>query len=66
MLTFLLVLALVCLALFVSLKLAFLIFLGIVAVTVIGVATLIAWSLRADDDGEGHGPMDKLLFGGDE
>lgn len=64
MLIFLLILAVVCLALFVSLKLAFLVFLGLVALTVIVIASVIAWSLRlADEPDDGHGPMDKFLFG---
>lgn len=67
MLTFLLILAVVCLALFTSLKIAFLLFLGLVAIAVIAIASVIFWSLRfADEADKGHGPLDRVLFGGEE
>lgn len=65
LLIFILVLAVVSLAIFTGLKLAFLIFLGIIVVGVIVLATLIGASLRlADEADEGHGSLDATLFGG--
>ena len=61
---YLLILAIVCFILFTSLKLAFLLFMGIVAAVIIVIASLIFWSLRlVDEADEGHGPLDKVLFG---
>lgn len=61
---FLLVLAVATLAIFMGLKLAFLIFLGIVAVVIIAVAFLIGGFIQCGKEGDdNHGPMDKFLFG---
>ena len=60
----LLVLAVVTLAIFTGLKLAFLIFLGIIAAAIIVLALLVGGFLQlADDANVGHGPLDKALFG---
>ncbi len=65
MLLFLLVLAIVATAIFVGLKVAFLIFLGIVAVGIIVIAMLVGSFIHLSGEGDDNdGPMDKLLFGG--
>jgi membrane protein implicated in regulation of membrane protease activity len=67
MMIFLMILAVVAVAIFTSLKLAFLIFLGLVAIVIIAMATMIGGFIRlADESEEGHGPMDKMLFGEDK
>jgi len=64
---FLLVLAVVTLAIFTGLKVAFLIFLGIVAVGIIVLALLVGGFIQsADEANEGHGSLDKVLFGEDK
>lgn len=64
MLLFLLILAIIALAIFVSLKVAFLIFMGIVAIVIIAIALLVGNFIKlADKADEGHGSMDKFLFG---
>jgi predicted MFS family arabinose efflux permease len=64
MLLFLMILAIVALAIFTSLKIAFLIFLGIVAVGIIVVAMLVGSFIHMSGEGDDdHGPMDKILFG---
>ena len=64
MLLFILILAVVALVIFVSLKIAFLIFLGIVAVGVIVIAMLVVSFIQCGSEGDDNdGPMDKVLFG---
>ena len=66
-LLFLLIVAVVCLVLFTSLKLAFLIFLGIVATCIILICLAIGGFMRLADEADvGHGPLDRALFGEDE
>ena len=65
-LLFLLILAVVAVAIFVSLKVAFLIFLGIVATGIIVIALMVGGFIQlANEADKGHGPMDKVLFGGE-
>jgi hypothetical protein len=62
---FLLVLTIVALALFTGLKLAFLIFLGLVAIAIIAIALMVGSFIHLGSEGDDNdGPMDKLLFGG--
>ena len=67
LLILILVVAVVSLAIFTSLKLAFLIFLGIIAAGVIVLALLIGSFIQlSGETDEGHGPLDKVLFGGND
>ena len=67
MMLFLLILAIVALALFTGLKLAFLLFLGVVAIAIIAIAMMVGGFIHLGKEGDDNdGPMDKLLFGGDE
>jgi len=61
---FLLILAIVALAIFTGLKIAFLIFLGIVATGIILIALAIGGFINLGKAAEvGDGPLDKFLFG---
>jgi hypothetical protein len=58
------ILAIVALAIFTSLKIAFLIFLGIVAVGIALIALLVGSFIQLGSGGDdNHGPLDKVLFG---
>ena len=64
MLLFLAILAIVALAIFTGLKLAFLIFLGIIAVIIIAIASLVGGFLQLGKEADvGNGPLDRVLFG---
>ncbi len=63
---FLLILAVVAVAIFVGLKIAFLLFLGIVTAGIIVIALMVGGFIQlASEADEDHGPLDKVLFGGE-
>jgi len=63
-LLFLAILAVVAVAIFAGLKLAFLLFLGIVTVGIIVIALMVGGFIQlANEADDGHGPLDKVLFG---
>ncbi len=67
MMLFLLILAIVALAIFTGLKLAFLIFLGIIAAAIIAIAFLVGGFTQLGKEADvGNGPLDRVLFGEDK
>ena len=67
MMLFLMILAIVALAIFTGLKLAFLIFMGIIAAAIIAVALLVGGFLQLGKEADvGNGPLDRVLFGDDQ